>query len=126
MHGLPAEEVPVSNTKDPDWVGVILGVGVLIFAFYVYFLPAFVAKNRRHHNAGPIAIVNVFFGWTLLGWVIALAWAFSSPPPKTPRLEGSDEERHDAGWQEREHGSRPILMPPMHLPDYLFDKKRDE
>jgi RsiW-degrading membrane proteinase PrsW (M82 family) len=46
-----------------------------ILAFCVYFLPAIIAKTRKHKNTIPIELVNIFFGWTLLGWVIALIWS---------------------------------------------------
>ena len=45
-----------------------------LVALVVYFLPALIANRRTHHAAG-IAVVNLFFGWTLIGWVGCLAWA---------------------------------------------------
>jgi hypothetical protein len=27
-----------------------------------------------------IFLINFFFGWTLIGWVIALVWAFNDMP----------------------------------------------
>ncbi len=51
----------------------LLAVGVA-----VYFAPSIFATRREHPNSLPIIIVNVFFGWTLIGWVVALAWAASS------------------------------------------------
>lgn len=27
----------------------------------------------------PIFLVNLFLGWTLIGWVVALAWAHKKP-----------------------------------------------
>jgi ABC-type transport system involved in cytochrome c biogenesis permease component len=44
----------------------------------VYFIPTFIAAKRKHLNKMPIIVVNVFLGWTLIGWVIALAWALTS------------------------------------------------
>ena len=49
---------------------------VLVF----YFIPAIVAAIRRHHNAMAIGVLNLFGGWTVVGWLIALVWAFTSPP----------------------------------------------
>src|ERR1700680_252039 len=43
----------------------------------LYFLPAIVASARGHHNSGSIFVLNLFLGWTLIGWVIALAMACS-------------------------------------------------
>jgi hypothetical protein len=46
--------------------------------FGIYFLPTIVATTRNHHNQGPILVINLFLGWTFIGWVIALAMATSS------------------------------------------------
>lgn len=44
----------------------------------MYFLPLFVAHARHHRNATSIGVLNVFLGWTVIGWVVCLAWAFSA------------------------------------------------
>lgn len=49
---------------------------VLLVAFY--FLPSVIAVNRKHKNRTPIILVNLFFGWFLLGWIVALIWAFTA------------------------------------------------
>lgn len=51
---------------------------ILLFLFLVvmYFAPALHAYNRKHENREAIFILNFFLGWTFLGWVIALIWAF--------------------------------------------------
>lgn len=49
-------------------------------ACIVYFLPSFVAWRRGHHNGNTIGIINIFLGWTFIGWVVALAMAFSHIP----------------------------------------------
>jgi len=41
----------------------------------VHFLPTIVACVRGHQNALAIFIVNLLFGWTIIGWGIALVWA---------------------------------------------------
>ena len=37
--------------------------------------------QRKVTNLGSIAVINVFLGWTLVGWVVALAMAVRSLPP---------------------------------------------
>ena len=54
------------------------GLIALLFVLSAYLLPTIVAWWRGHRNGNSIAVVNVFLGWTLLGWVIALAWSFSN------------------------------------------------
>lgn len=41
----------------------------------LYLIPTFVARGRAHHQVGSIAVINVFLGWTFVGWVVALAMA---------------------------------------------------
>jgi|SaaInl85LU_5_DNA_1037374.scaffolds.fasta_scaffold28880_3 hypothetical protein len=50
---------------------------VAAIAFFSYFIPAIVADRRGHRQTVPLFIVNLFFGWTLLGWVGCLAWSFA-------------------------------------------------
>jgi hypothetical protein len=47
----------------------------LIFIGGLYFLPTIVAFSRKVTNQGSVAVINVFLGWTFIGWVIALAMA---------------------------------------------------
>lgn len=54
----------------------------LIVGFVIYFLPTFVASNRKHVNGTSIFLVNLLLGWTFLGWVIALVWASSANTEK--------------------------------------------
>lgn len=43
-----------------------------------YLAPLGIALLRGHPNTAPVAVVNLFLGWTLVGWVVALAWALSA------------------------------------------------
>jgi hypothetical protein len=47
-----------------------------------YFIPTFIAFDRHHRRAAVLA-VNLLFGWTLIGWSVALDMARSVPssPP---------------------------------------------
>jgi hypothetical protein len=61
-----------------------MGAFLLLFLFGVYFLPAIIAGARQHKNATAIAVLNMLLGWTLLGWVASLVWAFTNP--STPQI----------------------------------------
>lgn len=52
-------------------------VQFLLFFVGLYFLPTILAFGKGHHNRAAIACLNVLLGWTLLGWVVALVWAFT-------------------------------------------------
>jgi Superinfection immunity protein len=45
----------------------------LLFLFLLYFLPAIIGRDKR--EATGILLLNLFLGWTGIGWVIALIWA---------------------------------------------------
>jgi hypothetical protein len=44
----------------------------------VYFVPWLVGSNRHHRQKLAISMLNLFGGWTLIGWVVALVWACTS------------------------------------------------
>lgn len=44
----------------------------------IYFIPAIVAHDRRHHNRYAIYALNLLLGWTVLGWIAALVWALTA------------------------------------------------
>ncbi len=48
----------------------------LVFGFLLYFLPTIIGRNKR--DVMGIFLVNLLFGWTVIGWVIALMWACSA------------------------------------------------
>ncbi len=64
------------NSRSGDLILVVI---IIIMAFIIYFLPAIVARQRSHHNAAAILLLNLFLGWTFLGWVVALVWASTTP-----------------------------------------------
>jgi ABC-type multidrug transport system permease subunit len=53
-------------------IGIIIATTLFIG---IYFLPWHVARYRRHLNAPAIFVVNLFFGWSLIGWVACMVWA---------------------------------------------------
>jgi hypothetical protein len=55
----------------------ILGVGTLVALLMLYFAPWLVAWSRGARSVNGVAVLNLFLGWTLLGWVAALVWAVS-------------------------------------------------
>ncbi|WP_369574203.1 superinfection immunity protein [Acidithiobacillus sp. IBUN Pt1247-S3] len=44
-------------------------------AIVIYFVPSIVAYSRGAQNFLAIFLLNLFLGWSLLGWVGSLIWA---------------------------------------------------
>jgi hypothetical protein len=51
------------------------------FGFLLYFLPTILAFARSKRDAVSILVLNLFLGWTAIGWVIALVWALKADSP---------------------------------------------
>lgn len=49
---------------------------VLVLWFLVYFWPFIHALRHHKVDAAAIGMLNLFLGWTFLGWVVALVWAY--------------------------------------------------
>ena len=87
---------------------------LLVLAFLMlYFLPSIIAHSRKHPHYGTIVFLNLFTGWTVIGWVGCLVWALvnydkqqpqviymPSPPIKTV---------HQLGYEAVEHEIEEIL-----------------
>jgi hypothetical protein len=50
---------------------------VLIIAGLIYFIPALNAASRKHNSGAAITAANLFFGWTIIGWLLCLVWSYS-------------------------------------------------
>jgi len=74
----------------PPWdVPRVLGFGWSILALpfallglALYFLPTIIAAARRAKNLVVILLVNIFAGWTGVGWIVALVWSLVDAPAK--------------------------------------------
>ncbi|WKN20794.1 superinfection immunity protein [Azotobacter vinelandii] len=61
--------------------GKLIASSVVFFIPALYMLPTIEAWLRKHENLASIALLNLFLGWSLIGWVAALVWAFKRQAP---------------------------------------------
>ncbi len=64
----------------------VFGLILIMFLIGMYLLPTFVALDRNVVNKWSVVIVNVFLGWTLIGWVVALAMSVRTQREPKPEL----------------------------------------
>lgn len=60
----------------------------------LYFLPYLIANSKGHDQETAIFILNLFAGWTIIAWIVALVWAFTRKKVWTapqPSLSNADE-----------------------------------
>jgi uncharacterized protein YqhQ len=54
----------------------VISVSVsFIIGTIIYFVPTIIAVLMRKRGTTGIVLLNLFAGWTIVGWVIALVWA---------------------------------------------------
>lgn len=68
----------------------------LFFVFLpivLYFCPALIAFSKKHTNRVAIFIINLFLGWTIIGWVIALVMTVMKE--KEPVVIKKEDDKYD-------------------------------
>ena len=48
---------------------------LVLFSILLYFVPAVIGFKRGVNGSGILTTLNVFFGWTVIGWIVLLIWA---------------------------------------------------
>jgi hypothetical protein len=79
---------PTQQEKDAAMAagGALFGMSVLgflcflAFVLLMSFIPPIIALLRHHPNTGAIFALTLLLGWTGIGWIAALIWAFTNPP----------------------------------------------
>lgn len=53
----------------------------------IYFIPTGIAMIKGRQNSLAIFALNLFLGWSIIGWVVALVWALKSDKGMTVVIE---------------------------------------
>jgi T4 superinfection immunity protein len=60
---------------------IIFVFAMLVAFIVVYLLPTIIAGTRKHPYWGWIVFINIFTGWTIIGWLASLVWAIMNYHP---------------------------------------------
>ena len=74
------------GTNDIAFVAAIVFIAG---AFVLYFCPSLVANRRKHPNETAIIVLNFLLGWTVIGWVVSLVWAYSASPAQAEATDAN-------------------------------------
>ena len=77
------------QTELASWLFAGAAIFDLSAGFFAYFAPFWIALLRRHPDSSAIAGLNLLLGWTVIGWLLAMAWALSRLPARQVSLPGS-------------------------------------
>lgn len=53
---------------------------VVLLMLTLYFLPTIIAVCRHSYYMAAAIVVNLFLGWTLIGWLLALILSLQNKP----------------------------------------------
>lgn len=70
--------VGMQTDQRPQSDGVVAIAWVIAVVTFLYMLPWAVAVTRGRANLAAIGLVNLFLGWSFVGWVVALVMACQS------------------------------------------------
>ena len=72
-------------------------VVVLFFILFggasLYILPSAIAYSRYHKNFIVIFLLNLFFGVTVIGWLMAFIWSWTNPKRKEEETQENEKVR---------------------------------
>jgi hypothetical protein len=73
-----------STAQQPDLLLAVLPFALILVAQFIYCLPTVVAGCRQDPKFLTVFLLNMFFGWTIIGWFLLLFRVFL--PTRSPRM----------------------------------------
>jgi hypothetical protein len=59
-----------------QWKDIVMIRSLPLLASFIYFLPTIAAISVGCEISRSVFLINLFFGWTVIGWIAALLMAF--------------------------------------------------
>lgn len=75
-------------------MGALARLDEIAAVLILYVAPSLAARTRGVRNFGSVVVINVLLGWTVIGWVVALAMAARSVPPAQARVPVQPPQEH--------------------------------
>lgn len=63
---------------NPEAVQWFKSYGLWIIILIAYFIPSIISTFRNTKSGLGIFMLNLFLGWTLIGYIAAFIWAFTA------------------------------------------------
>ena len=68
------------------WLVAAMGLGALLAILILpYWAPTAIAFARKHPSRGAVLALNLFLGWTFIGWVGAFIWSLTDATARGPQ-----------------------------------------
>jgi hypothetical protein len=60
---------------DETQIAIIAVIVIVFIVTLIHFVPTIIAFKRGAASRWIIFLVNLFFGWTIIVWLVTLIWA---------------------------------------------------
>ena len=100
----------------------ILLIIIGVIGLCVYFLPTAIGWNKR--NSSAILALNLFLGWTFIGWVIALVWAISKD--STPIIISNKDRKKKKKKRKKKFDTIPEKTDLVKSPEKVWNFKNED
>jgi T4 superinfection immunity protein len=77
-----------SMAADDPWTLAVLLHIIPVIAAVLYFIPTIAAISSYNPASQRIFLLNLVFGWTVIGWVVALKWSLEHTPEHEAAIAG--------------------------------------
>lgn len=68
------------NEGEGSEIALARRLAIQLVAVLVYLAPSILAQRYQHPKQPQILMLNIALGWTIVGWIVALIWAFKARP----------------------------------------------
>jgi len=65
------------DMRGGDWLWIAMFASFVVF-LVGYLMPTIIAAKAGHPSLVVIVLINIFTGWFLIGWFVAMFWAVQS------------------------------------------------
>jgi len=68
--------------------GIVTLTGIVLA---IYLIPSYIAFARKVPSSVAIAVLNIFLGWSIIGFIVALVWSLKKYDYVPPALRNKEE-----------------------------------
>ena len=68
--------------------GIVTLIGITLA---IYLIPTIIAFARKVPSSLAIAVLNIFLGWSIIGFIVALVWSLKKYDYVPPALRNKEE-----------------------------------
>ncbi len=84
-------------------VAIVLVI-LVVAAIALYWIPTVIAYFRHVPDIGSVVVINALLGWTLIGWIVALALAMRTAAAKPRAVIYGNDYIQAGGWPQAAPG----------------------